>query len=150
MPTQRNFPHQSSKKKAHHKVQAFAPVIRLLGGIGERLRTGLPRTLRGDARAGDRFFRRAGDGERLLGDAGLLLGGDSPLRPMGDLLRGGESSFRREDSFCRCCPSFSTSAPTFSLCGASLLEVTGTAFGGGETFGLGNNVNRAQTTFPSI
>lgn len=74
---------------------------RRLGDMGDRLRGGgLPRFLRGDVLTGDLLL---GGGE---GDAGLLLGGvspprrrggefnrrrgDSPLRPIGDLLLGGD------------------------------------------------------------
>lgn len=54
---------------------------RRLGGRGERLRTGLPRILRGEALTGDLSRLGGEDGERPLdGDGGLLLGGVSPRR----------------------------------------------------------------------
>lgn len=54
---------------------------RRLGGIGDLLRTGLPRILRGEALTGDLFLLGGEEGERpRTGDAGLLLGGVSPRR----------------------------------------------------------------------
>lgn len=71
---------------------------RRLGGSGERRRTGLPRTRRGEPLGGD--LRRLGGelGERpLTGDVGLLLGGgESPLlKGESARRRTGESARRR-------------------------------------------------------
>jgi len=63
---------------------------RRLRGIGDRLRIGLPRTLRGETLAGDLCLRGAGD---------RLPTGDAPLRRDGVLPRryGGESARRRRE-----------------------------------------------------
>lgn len=70
---------------------------RLLGGRGDRLRTGLPRPLLGEIRAGD-LCLRSGEGERLLRGEGGLRRGDASLRRFAGestRLRTGDSTRRR-------------------------------------------------------
>lgn len=54
---------------------------RLLAGIGERLRSGLPRPLLGETRAGDLCLRGTGDGDLLLGETILRRGGGGGVSP---------------------------------------------------------------------
>lgn len=70
---------------------------RRLGGRGERRRTGLPRILLGEALAGDLSRLGAGEGDR---DPGRRLGGVPPRRRTGESARrrGGESSCRLGDT----------------------------------------------------
>lgn len=86
-------------------------------------------------RKGDSTRRRGGDSGRRRGESGCLLG-DPPRRPTGERLLG-ERGFRRgEGSLCLFMSSLSASGPTFSGLGPSLFGTVATVLGGVGIFCL--------------